>query len=117
MSSRPLPQENLARNLRYLMEAKQENPRMLCERLRGQVSQRTVANILNCEKIARIDTVDLIAAAYNLSGWHLISPTLIDDLSDSPTLRKLVDDFKHSTKEGQELISQIAAREASVRKP
>ena len=111
--NRPLPQESLARNLRYLMERRDENPRMLASRLKGAVSQRTIANILSNEKIPRIDTVDTIAAAYGLSGWHLISPTLVDDLDQSPTLKKLISDYLHSPADAQRLISELADREAS----
>lgn len=86
---------------------------MLAERLRGAVSQRTIANILAKEKIPRIDTVDEIAGAYGLSGWHLISPTLIDDLHQSPTIRALLSNYAKASEEGRRIIDQIAEREAS----
>lgn len=105
-----MPQESLARNLRYLMDRAGHNPRQLSE-LCG-VSQRTIAHILKQEKIARIDTVDSIASVYRLAGWNLISPTLIDDLHDSPTLSRLMSDYRTASPEGRKLIEQVAEREA-----
>lgn len=107
-----LPQDNLARNLRFLMDKNEHSAAYLAERLKGKVSRSTLHYILNREKVARVDTVDYIASVYGLSGWHLISPSLISDIEQSPTLSKLIRDYTHATPEGQKLIEQVAEREA-----
>lgn len=106
-----MPQDNLARNLRHLMDRAGHNPRMLSE-LCG-VSQRAIAHMLKKDKIARIDTVDEVAQVYGLDGWHLISPTLINDLNASPTLSKLIDSYNKASPDGKRLIEQVADREAA----
>lgn len=85
---------------------------MLAELTKGEVSQRTIVNIVKQEKVAKIDTVARIASVYGLQGWHLISPTLIDDLKRSPTISKLVADYQSASPSGKALIEQIAEREA-----
>lgn len=107
-----LPQENLARNLKFLMGRYGHNPAELAEKLKGKVSRSALHYILNCEKIARVDTVEHIANVYGLHGWHLISPSLITDIEKSPTLAKLIRDYEAASKEGQKHIEQVAEREA-----
>lgn len=107
-----MPQDNLARNIRFLMDKNGHNAAYLAKKLSGKVSRSALHYILNKEKIARIDTVDDIARVYGLSGWHLISPTLPEDLENSPTLSKLLQDYKAATAEGRSHIEQVADREA-----
>lgn len=107
-----LPQDNLARNVRYLMDKHGHNAAYLAEKLKGKVSRSALHYLLNKEKIARIDTVEHIARFYGLSGWHLISPTLIDDMEKSPTIAKLVSDYESASPEGKKLIERLAEREA-----
>lgn len=80
------PQDNLARNLKYLMDKHGHKTADLAAKLKGKVGKTTIHYILTKQKIAKIDTADHIARVYGLSGWHLISPTLIQDLESSPSI-------------------------------
>lgn len=111
-TSRDSTASTLAKNLKHLMNRAGHNSRMLAELTKGEVSQRTIVNIVKQEKVAKIDTVARIASVYGLQGWHLISPTLIDDLKRSPTISKLVADYQSASPSGKALIEQIAEREA-----
>jgi transcriptional regulator with XRE-family HTH domain len=107
-----LPQDNLARNLKYLMDRHGLNAPELAERLKGKVSKSTLHYILTKEKVAKIDTADHIARVFGLSGWNLISPTLIQDMDNSPTLSKLITDYQRADQDGRRHIEQVADREA-----
>lgn len=107
-----LPQDNLARNLKYLMDRHGMNAPALADRLKGKVGKTTLHYILTKQKIAKIDTADHIARVFGLSGWNLISPTLIQDLESSPTLSKLISDYRHADPYGRRHIEQVAEREA-----
>lgn len=85
----------------------------LAGKLKGKVSRSALHYILNKEKIARIDTVEHIAQVYGLSSWHLISPTLIEDLDKSPTISRLISNYESASKQGKEYIEQVAEREAA----
>lgn len=118
MGAKTLPQENLARNIKFLMAKHGHSVPELAAKLKGRVSRSTLHYILNCEKIARIDTAEQIANVYGLSGWHLISPTLQEDLENSPTLSALVSNYMTASEEGKHHIEQVAEREAAyVSKP
>ena len=84
----------------------------LADKLKGKVGKTTIHYILTRQKIAKIDTADHIARVYGLSGWHLISPTLIQDLETSPTLSKLISDYRQADPDGRRHIEQVAEREA-----
>lgn len=107
-----LPQDNLARNLKYLMDRNGDNTASLAEKLKGRVSKTTIHYLLTKERIAKVDTADHIARVYGLSGWNIISPTLISDLENSPALSRLLDDYSRADSDGRKHIEQVADREA-----
>lgn len=109
-----LPRQTLARNVRHLMEGHGHSAYDLA-RISG-VSQRTVLNIINADTDARLDTVDAIAEAYGLAGWHLIIPTLPADLIDSPAISKMVGYYAKMPPEDRSYIDTTIAREASRKK-
>lgn len=114
---RDLPQDNLARNLRFLMEKHDHKPADLAAKLKGRVGKTTLHYILNREKVAKIDTAHHIASVYGLSGWNLISPTLIEDMAKPGTLSRLIDNYTKADAEGRKHIEQVAEREAQYTRP
>lgn len=101
----------LAKNVQYLMDKHGDTQTSLAKR--ANVTQSNVSYILSTERNVRLDTIEAIAAAYGLWGWHLLNPDLPQDLIDSPSLSKLVDSYIETTPEGRALIDAIAAREAN----
>ena len=92
------------------MDREGHNPRQLAA-LCG-VSQRTIAHILKCEKVPRIDTVEAIANVYGLYGWVLLTHNMVSSMHDYPRLSNLVSDYSSASAEGRRLIEQLASREA-----
>lgn len=109
-TDRSLPRETLARNLRHLMEMENLSEPALAKR--SGVSQRTINNILRIEKAPTLDTVDKLAAAFGLNLWHLIMPSLPEDLVRSPSLEKLYRAYIKASPDGREYIDRVAEREA-----
>lgn len=102
-------------NVRHLMEKRGDTQASLAKR--AGVSQSNVYYVISTDRHVRLDTVEAIANAYGLAGWHLINPNLPTDLIDSPTLSKLVDTYINASHEGRKLIDQVAEREATHHKP
>lgn len=111
MANRPDPRDSLARNLRFLMTQADLSEQNLADR--SGVGQKTINNILNKVNSPTLSTVEKLAAAFGLTGWHLIMPNLPDELISSPTLAKLFSDYVSATPEGRKLIAHIADRETS----
>jgi transcriptional regulator with XRE-family HTH domain len=63
------------------------------------VAQATIGRILRSETDATIDTVQALARALDLEGWHLLVPDL--DPKNPPSLKKM-------TLEGEDLASEVA---------
>lgn len=99
------------------MDKHGHKPADLAAKLKGKVGKTTLHYVLNCEKTAKIDTAHHIAEVYGLSGWNIISPTLIDDLSKPGTLSKLIADYSSADAEGRKHIEQVAEREAKYSHP
>lgn len=80
---------------------------------RAGVSQRTVGNMLNAKGPSpKLDSVDKVARAFGLEGWHLISPVLLDDLKSGGSLGRLFDSYLKSSTTGRQHIQRVADREA-----
>lgn len=110
---RELPKENLARNLAYLLKKHELSYRDLSEKTGGEVSPKTISNMINAVGSSNIDKVDAIAAVFGLSGWHLIAPNLIGELNDDGSgIRILYESFLQSSAEGRRHIIRVAEREA-----
>ena len=67
----------LARNLRKLMEASEINSQLKLAAAAG-VAQTNISNILRGTVSPTLDTVEKIAAAYNLQPYQLIWPHFIE---------------------------------------
>lgn len=120
---RTKPKYSLARNLRFLMDnypgGKLSEQRLA--KMAG-VAQKTINNILNPDRqevgAPNLDTVDKLAAVFDLTLWHLIIPDLPEELIKNKSLENLYKSYANASKEGRELIEKIADREAqhSVKK-
>lgn len=114
MAKRPKPRETLARNINALMTKRRMKQHDLAK-VSG-VSQRTISNLCNPDGPSpTLDSVDAVAKAFGLEGWHLIIPTLIDELSGATTIAGLFDAYSHATDEGKRHILRVAEREAEYR--
>lgn len=113
--TRKEPRRALADNVRYLMQKHGDNQKSLAER--SGVSQSNISYVVSSDRHVRLDTVDAIAAAYGLEGWHLINPNLPNDLLESKTLQKLIRTYIDSSPEGRALIDAVAERESAYSKP
>ena len=113
MAKRPprlQPRETLIDNLRFLMRQEKLSEDALGKR--AGLSQKAINNILNGKSAPSIDTLDKIAVAFGLQGWHLIVPNLPTELLNSPSIEKLYRSFATASPEGRELIERVAEREA-----
>lgn len=106
--------ESLARNLRYLMDKKGWSYAQLSEKTAGEVSAKTIGNMLNQVGSPRIDNVDAVARAFGLTGWHLIMPDLLTDLENGTSIARLVEAYVHSSADGRRHIERVADREAEL---
>lgn len=114
MKSRPKTRDTLARNLAYLMDHQQDGY-WSQEKVatKAGVSQRTVSNMLNPDSHSpKLESVDMVARAFGLEGWHLILPNLIDDLQSDTSIRKIYDAYVEANTEGRRHIQRVAEREA-----
>lgn len=110
LMARQSTRDNLVSNLRWLMQATNWNQVELAKR--STVSQKSISKILRGEMVPTIELADKLAAAFGLSGWHIIMPDLPRDLVGSTTIEKLFKDFVLSDDDGREMLLRMAAREA-----
>ena len=101
-----MPKEVLSRNLAFLMALRGWNQVETAKR--AHVDQKVISYVLRQAKTPGLDVVDKIAAAFGLNLWHLIMPTLPDDLTAPTSIREIYDEFFACDSEGKKLIAQIA---------
>ena len=101
----------VAKNLRMLRKAKKWPERRLAAK--SGVSQKTINNIANQESSPTIETLDKLAAAFDLRGWQLLLPNLSTDVLENGSLENLVEHYSKAPPEGKEYISRIAEKEAN----
>jgi len=104
----------LARNLAFLMEDRGWTQVQTGKQ--AGVDQKVISYILSESKVPGLDVVDKIAAAFGLNMWHLIMPTLPEDLKNHTSIRQVYDAFFESGPEGRKHILQVAEREAEYTK-
>lgn len=114
MNNRPTPSDNLAENLRMLMQAFGINSNRDLARQSG-VSDRMIGRILNRESSATVDIVEKLGRPFGLTGWEMIMPKLHLDLLRSGKLERLIENYYMASDEGRDLIDHIAEREAKYR--
>lgn len=102
--------ENVSRNVRFLMERHGDNLRTLASRC--GVSKSTVQRIVAGDQAASIEHCHAIAKAYGLQGWNLLHPDLPRDLEDGGTLARLINAYFRSSRSGRANINRVAELEA-----
>lgn len=109
---RPRTEQNLARNLRYLMDRHGWKEAETAKR--AGVSQKTINNALNQVYRLKTDTADQIASAFKLGGWDIIKPDLVEDIESGrfEVYKELAANFAATDDEGRKFIAGIAQREA-----
>jgi transcriptional regulator with XRE-family HTH domain len=108
---RPATRETLARNLQMLMEVRGWTQTSLAQK--SGVSQRQISNILNAKTGCSVEHADALAKAFGLHGWHLIMPSLPEDLVNG-ALSRLLDNYLASSTEGRAAIDHLAELERKV---
>lgn len=107
--ARPLTRTVVARNLRALMRL--SGGLKSCDLdARSGVSQRQITNILNGSSAPTTETVEALAAAFGLQGWHLLLHDLPEDLVTSQALGHLVAGFIRSDADGRDLTMRMLNR-------
>lgn len=111
MIKRPNTRATLAGNVNSLM-ARKKWVQMDLAKASG-VSQRAVSNICNPQGPSpTLKTVDAVASAFNLEGWHLIMPSLLSDLDNGSSIAALLRNYDQAEADGKRHILRIAEREA-----
>jgi hypothetical protein len=87
------------------MNSRQWKARDLASRC--SVSYRQVHNILDGTSVPTTETVDEIARAFGLRGWHLLIPDLPAELVTSATLERLVQSFIDADDKGRDLTIRV----------
>ena len=109
-SKNPETMATLAGNLRGLMDLREWSEYDLAKA--SGVAQKTINNVLNQRSACTVETAELLAQAFNLSGWQLLLPGLPAQVLTTPTLGSLVSNWVRSSTEGRSHISRVADREA-----
>lgn len=112
MQNRPLPRETLAKNLRWLLDKHGWSERSLAKR--SKVAQKTVNNILNEVSSPTLDKLEAIAAAFGLTSWQLIMPSLPKELLDSPCIPRILERYASLDDDGREYIDRTLDRETKI---
>ena len=107
-NARPRTRATIAANLATLMQQRQWKARDLASRC--SVSFRQIHNILNGTSVPSVETVDELARAFGLRGWHLLIPQLPDELLASVAVERLMDDFMAADPEGRDLALRVLRR-------
>jgi transcriptional regulator with XRE-family HTH domain len=104
--ARKSTRDNLVTNLRWLMDEAGWTQMEL--QARSGVSQKSISKILGRKMVPTIDLADKLAAAFGLSGWHIIMPDLPRDLSTNTAIEKLFRDYLASSQRGRDFIAHVA---------
>lgn len=111
MEKKQTTQETLISNLVLLMQRHGYSVRDIAGK--SGLSGRMVRYVLNGERLPTIETAEQLARCFNLSGWQLIMPSLMDYDGDLSSLSALINDYLRSDDEGRQFISSAAKRESS----
>jgi transcriptional regulator with XRE-family HTH domain len=109
---RPATRETVAENVKALLRLREWSQAELGRQ--AGLPTRTVNSVVNKEGACTVETAEKIANAFGLSGWHLLIPSLPDELLDSPTLSRLVEAYARVNGESRDLINDLT-RKLSIR--
>lgn len=111
MARRTPPRDSLIRNIDYLMRAEKLSEAALAKR--SGIAQKTINNIRNGISAPTLDTIEALAAAFNLSGWHIIMPGLPEELIAGKSIERLCRAYVAASEKGRSYIDHVAEREAT----
>jgi transcriptional regulator with XRE-family HTH domain len=111
MKQKLMPREALARNVKHLMSIHNQSEEDLAK-ISG-VSQKTINNVVNQRTATSLDNIEKLAAAWGLTGWQLIIPSLPDELIGSGRIAKIYQNYVGSSPDGRKHIEMVAEREAA----
>jgi transcriptional regulator with XRE-family HTH domain len=72
------------------------------------VSKKSINNMLNARHAPTLDHVDAVAAVFGLNLWHMILPSLPDELVASKSLDDLIARYGRADARGRESIDRVA---------
>jgi transcriptional regulator with XRE-family HTH domain len=102
----PTLNKTLAANVRRLMEQRQWNQVRLARATRGEITQKTVSNVL-AGLPCGMAIVEAIAKALDVEPWQL----LVEPDSD---VARLINAFSGANPEGRDLIQKLVERELLI---
>lgn len=105
-------QRTLITNLNLLLKLKDWSPRRLAQE--SGVSHRMIAYILAGDRVPTVEVAEQLAAAFNLTGWLLIHPSLTPDLERVEALTEIVDAYMGANRADRDLIWSISQRVKSA---
>lgn len=82
---------------------------------RSGIAQKTINNIRNGVSAPTLDTIEALASAFNLTGWHLIMPNLPEELISGKSLERLYRAYVAASQEGRGYIDHVAERESGYK--
>lgn len=103
-------QTTLIENLEMLMTHTRMKPSQLAEK--SGVSIRMIYFVLNGEKAPSINVTEKLASAFKLKAWHLVLPSLPQDIKKGGEIEKLIKDYLGANSEGSQHILQVAKKQA-----
>lgn len=118
MGKRPTTRETIATNLRMLM--RNSDPPLSQHELakKAGVSQKSVSNMLDPSRpgvsAGTLDKLERVAGAFGLTAWHLLIPTLPQDIRECHRIGELVADYIVTPQSSREIIYHTAERERKL---
>lgn len=104
----------IAANVRALMLEKGWSQRRLAKE--SGASYKAINKLVNGESAPTSDTVDKLAAAFDLAPWQLSLPIPPDELGTSGRFRVLLNYYLQSSPDSRDEIHRVAERESKYRK-
>lgn len=113
---------DLAANLRLLMEERDLSQSALAQKSKGSVSQKTISNMLKADgdHHPRVDNIEAVADVLQIDSWLLLLPHSTFASIWGSDLARLINSYAKLRKDGRDHIDQVMEREfeySSLRKP
>lgn len=106
MPTKTPPRKTLAQNLRALMTARGMKAPELA-RVSG-VDAKTINNMLHARFEPRLDKVEAVASALNVTAWQLIMHGMADALLSDVGLQSVMDSYALTDDAGRDNIVRVA---------
>ena len=103
---KPTTLETIAANVRWLQSSQEMTNKALSKR--SGVSLRMIGKVRNAENCS-IETADMIASVFRLTGWHLLNPNLQRDPAALAELEKIESAWFNTSEQGRALLKSAAA--------